>query len=177
MEDEKCSVDQDCQLLLECDRKNIIDELKTQIVELEKNRPFGGRCPCEAATVFHAVKKIYETCKLDKELVTSAVKLYLKEGEAAMQMTMERQLHECIAKKEARIKELEAELDGHQWEDVEECELEDLKYYAVITKEGWFFGCKLLGDEFVAILPPAKIIPRFVMPISALPKKVVGNNE
>ncbi len=33
MNEEKCSVDQDCRLLLECDRKNVIAELEA---ELEK---------------------------------------------------------------------------------------------------------------------------------------------
>jgi len=35
MESEKCSVDQNCRLLLECDKKNIIVELQAKIKQLE----------------------------------------------------------------------------------------------------------------------------------------------
>jgi hypothetical protein len=35
--DEKCSVDQECRLILECDKKNIIGELQSQLAERTKD--------------------------------------------------------------------------------------------------------------------------------------------
>jgi hypothetical protein len=95
-----------------------LDEVRLTLKGLPAANPIGGVCPCEGLSAFLNVKELYELyCRLSasndpgEATARSAIKLYLEQGEEALDKMRLRRLHEYIDKLEAKIRILEENKD------------------------------------------------------------------